>query len=286
MVATGKRNDSGEAGVPITAQPFLSPAQERLWFLEQISPGDASLKIARAVTINGILDRDLLQRSLNQIVARHESLRTTFATTQLYAGVDSKPVRIVADSRNVCVELVESIEQAQHSFDLGLGPLIRATLIGTSEQSHVLVIVAHRIIADEESLNILFRELFAVYANTALPPLALQYSDYAARQLRMLESEPGRAAIDYWRETLAGAPAAIELPTYRLRPGVRSSASAVVSTTLDEKLVSSLRALSDRERVPLGTTLLAAFAVLLARYSRQNDLVVGLQVSNRVEEDV
>ena len=286
MVATGKRNDSGEAGVPITAQPFLSPAQERLWFLEQISPGDASLKIARAVTINGILDRDLLQRSLNQIVARHESLRTTFATTQLYAGVDSKPVRIVADSRNVCVELVESIEQAQHSFDLGLGPLIRATLIGTSEQSHVLVIVAHRIIADEESLNILFRELFAVYANTALPPLALQYSGYAARQLRMLESEPGRAAIDYWRETLAGAPAAIELPTYRLRPGVRSSASAVVSTTLDEKLVSSLRALSDRERVPLGTTLLAAFAVLLARYSRQNDLVVGLQVSNRVEEDV
>src|SRR2546423_12424307 len=125
MIATGKRNNSEVAGLTAAAPGFLSPAQERLWFLEQISPGDASLHIARAVKINGALDRERLQRSLNQIVARHESLRTTFATTQLYAGVDSKPVRIVAESRNVEIEIVNSIEQAQHSFDLALGPLLR-----------------------------------------------------------------------------------------------------------------------------------------------------------------
>ncbi|HJP93404.1 MAG TPA: amino acid adenylation domain-containing protein [Pyrinomonadaceae bacterium] len=285
MVAISKRNNIGVAAAPA----FLSPAQERLWFLDQIDPGNASLNIARAVTISGALDRDLLQRSLNQVVARHESLRTTFATTQLYAGVDSRPVQIVADSRNVCIELVDltiSVEQARHSFDLSLGPLIRATLMKTSDQSHTLLIVAHRIIADEESLNILFRELFQIYATGTLPSLTLQYSKYAARQLNVLESDAARAAINYWRETLESAPAAIELPTYRLRPHLRTSAGATVSTRLSEKLVSSLRAMTDRQGVPLSTTLLAAFAVLLARYSRQTDLVVGLAVSNRQDEDV
>ncbi|HYK21827.1 MAG TPA: condensation domain-containing protein, partial [Pyrinomonadaceae bacterium] len=304
MVASSKRNDTEVAGLTMTAPSFLSPAQERLWFLEQINPGDASLNITRAVIVSGVLDRDLLQRSLQHVVARHELLRTTFATTQLSAGTDSRPVQIVADSRSLGVEFVDiSLEQerditlqrllreeAQYRFDLSLGPLIRATLIKTSGQSHVLIMVAHRIIADKESLNILFRELFWIYAAgpraaaTVLPPLTLQYSDYATRQLNVLQSEAARAAIDYWRETLEGAPAAIELPSYRLRPPVRSSAAAVVSNRLDEQLVSSLRALSDSKHVTLRTILLAAFAVLLSRYSAQTDLVIGLEISNRHDE--
>jgi hypothetical protein len=163
MVATSKSRNSGTAGGTTAAAPFLSPAQERLWFLDQINPGDASLNIVRAVSINGILDRDLLERCLRQIVSRHESLRTTFATTQLYAGVDSRPVQLMADFADVGIELVDISSEAsdvrhllrektQHRFELSLGPLIRATLVKIAEQSHVLLIVAHRIIADDESL--------------------------------------------------------------------------------------------------------------------------------------
>ncbi|HKG99040.1 MAG TPA: condensation domain-containing protein, partial [Pyrinomonadaceae bacterium] len=163
MVATRNSSNPENAGGATAAAPFLSPAQERLWFLDQINPGDASLNVARAVSINGVLDRDLLQRCLRQIVSRHESLRTTFATTQLYAGVDSRPLQLVADFAEFGIELVDVSteagelrrllrEKARQRFDLSLGPLIRATLIKVAEQSHVLLIVAHRIIADDESL--------------------------------------------------------------------------------------------------------------------------------------
>src|SRR5215216_3503925 len=107
MVATRKSSNPRTAGGAIAAAPFLSPAQERLWFLDQINPGDASLNIARAVSINGVLDRDLLERCLRQIVSRHESLRTTFATTQLYAGVDSRPVQLVADFADAALDRVD-----------------------------------------------------------------------------------------------------------------------------------------------------------------------------------
>lgn len=296
-MVTGKSSSPEPAGGITGGAPLLSPAQERLWFLDQINPGDASLIIARAVTINGDLDRDLLQRCLQQIVSRHESLRTTFATTQLYAGVDSRPVQLVADSANVAIELIEISktddlcrllrEQAQRSFDLSLGPLIRATLIKAVEQRHVLLIAAHRIIADDESLKLLFKELFRTYATlTDATAPTLQYRDYAARQLNVLESDVARTAIDYWRVSLAGAPAAIELPGYQLKPGWRTAAGASVTARLSETLVASLRALSEGEQVKLRTTLLAAFAVLLSRYSRQNDLVVGLGITNRQDEEV
>jgi hypothetical protein len=296
MVTASKSSDPGPAGGTTGGASFLSPAQERLWFLDQIKPGDASLNIARAVSINGVLDRELLQQCLRQVVSRHESLRTTFATTQLYAGVDSRPVQLVADTANVDIEVVSSeasklrdllSEKAQHSFDLSLGPLIRATLINFGEQSHVLLIVAHRIIADDESLKILFRELFQTYdtGTNATAPL-LQYRDYATRQLTVLQSDAARTAIEYWRDSLAGAPTAIELPSYQLKPGWRSAAGATVTTRLNETVVSSLRALSKSQPVTLRTTLLGAFAVLLSRYSRQNDLVVGLEISNRHDEEV
>ncbi|HEY0430750.1 MAG TPA: condensation domain-containing protein, partial [Pyrinomonadaceae bacterium] len=175
MVTTSKSSNPGSVGGTTASAPFLSPAQERLWFLDQINPGDASLNIARAVSINGVLDTDLLERCLRQIVSRHESLRTTFATTQLYAGVDSRPVQLVADFMDVGIELVDISRQAanlrgllrektQHRFELSLGPLICATIIKVAEESHVLLIAAHRIIADDESLKTLLRELFRIYA--------------------------------------------------------------------------------------------------------------------------
>src|SRR4051794_11061251 len=208
MVMTIRSSNPRPAVGASAAAPFLSPAQERLWFLDQINPGDASLNIACAVTINGVLDRDRLRQCLRQIVSRHESLRTTFATTQLYAGVDSRPVQLVADNANVEIELVSSNanelrhllrERTQHSFDLSLGPLVRATLVNVAEQSHVLLMVADRIIADDESLKILLRDVFRIYAiGTDATPLPLQYRDYATRQLNILESDSARHAIVYW----------------------------------------------------------------------------------------
>jgi amino acid adenylation domain-containing protein len=299
MVMTIRSSNPRPAGGPTAVAPFLSPAQERLWFLDQINPGDVSLNVAHAVTVKGVLDRDLLRRCLRYLVSRHESLRTTFATTQLYAGVDSRPVQLVADTANVDIELISSDannlrhllrERAHYSFDLSLGPLIRATLIKVAEQSHVLLFVAHRIIADDESLKILLRELFRTYAAgssaTILTQLPFQYRDYTTRQLNLMESNAARTAIEYWRETLAGAPAAIELPSYRFKPGLHTAAGATVTTQFNKALVSSLRVLSESEQVTLRTTLLGAFAVLLSRYGGHNDLVVGAEISNRHNEEV
>jgi amino acid adenylation domain-containing protein len=280
----------------------VSFAQERLWFLNQINPEDAAT-VARAVTITGPLQRDVLERCLQLLVSRHESLRTTFATTQLYAGIDSKPVQLVADAGTFPLETVDisgtpaaegearrlAQEKVRHKFDLSLGPLIRATSIRLDRQSHVLLITAHRIIADEESLNTLFRELWKVYAAggnlepAQLSPLPVQYTGFATRQLQDLEGEAGVSAIDYWRERLAGAPPAVELPGHRTGAAPGTPAGATILSGLDQALAGALQALADREETTLRTVLLAAFAVLLSRYSTQRDLVVGLEVTNRDE---
>src|ERR1041385_2820508 len=283
----------------------LSFAQQRLWFLNQINPEDSSANIAQAVRVTGALQQDVLRSSLQSLIHRHQLLRTTFATTQLYAGVDSSPVQLVADSANFPIEVIVisatpaedveatakrlACERARHKFDLSLGPLVRATLIQVRDQSNVLLITAHRIIADEESLRILFRELWQAYAAggdleaTQLPPLPAQYADFAAFELKMLESESAARAIDYWRKSLEGAPP-VELPGYRSSATLRTPAGATVSTVLDETLVAVLRAIADDEHVTLRSVLLSAFMILLSRYSGQRDIVVGVQVANRQDE--
>src|ERR1051326_6862652 len=235
----------------------LSFAQQRLWFLNQINPEDTSANISQAVRVTGPLRQDVLRRSLQLLIQRHRLLRTTFATTQLYAGVDSNPVQLIADSANFPIEVIDiretpaedleatakrlACERATHKFDLSLGPLVRATLIQVHDQSNVLLITAHRIIADEESLRILFRELWKVYAAggdfkaTQLPPLPAPYADFAVFELKMLESESAASAIDYWRKSLEGAPP-VELPGHRSSAPRRTPAGASVSTVLDETL--------------------------------------------------
>jgi amino acid adenylation domain-containing protein len=307
-------SDAAENGLQVlrrTPAPIsgdLSFAQQRLWFLSQINPEDTSANVARAITMAGPLKQDVLQRSLQSLTYRHESLRTTFATTQLYAGTDSKPVQLVADTGSFAIDVIDisgtpaeeveatagrlARERVRHKFDLSLGPLIRAALILVTDQSHILLITAHRIVADEESLRILFRELWQVYAAggdlnaSQLSPMPIQYVDFAVRQLHSLEGEAAASATTFWLEFLEGAPPAIELPGHRISTPLRTPSGATVSSVLDEKLVTDLQALADREHVTLRTVLLSAFTILLSRYSRQEEIVVGLQVANRHDEEV
>ncbi len=281
-----------------------SSAQERLWFLIQINPQDTAANIARAVRVLGPLNREVLERSLQAMIYRHETLRTTFATTQLYAGIDSRPVQLIAEAGSLSLDFVDLSEteveatvedlmrkRVRQPFDLSVGPLILATLIRVAEQSHILLIAAHRIIADEESLKILFRELWQVYAAAGdleaahLPPLPVQYAVFAAGQLQMLQSEAATSSIDYWRQTLAGAPV-IELPVERTRAPLRTTAAANTSLVVGATLVERLRALAADERVSLRTLLLAAYTILVSRYSSQEQMVIGLELANRDAEEV
>jgi len=282
-----------EEGGPIP----LSFAQERLWFLEQISPGDASGTISRAVKITGPVKQDLLQRALLAVVSRHESLRTTFATNQLDSIKDSKPEPLIAPQRTVEIQFIDvSDEQkargmarsaAQQPFDLTLGPLLRAILFRLNEREHVLLLNLHRIVCDDWSLQIIFDELWAAYnvfangSEWSNSPLPIQYADYASWQRKRFAHDSTKPALDFWRAKLQGAPAVIELPTDRPRPPARSWQGQSLWMDLENNLAAELKATAAGEGTTLPIVMLAAFKIVLARHSKQNDLVVGYTFSNR-----
>lgn len=290
-----RREESGPAP--------LSFAQERFWFLDRINPDDASSNISRGVRIKGDLKRDLLQRSLQAIVDRHESLRTTFATNQLYAVKDSKPVQLIAVNKTHEITVIdlshESVDQreakardlaqgaAQRPFDLTLGPLLQATLLRLGGREHVLIVTLHRIVSDEWSLDVFFRDLWQLYKagmrgnSSQLPQLPIQYADYARWQRTVIQSEALQADGNYWRAKLQGAPAANELPTDRPRPAIQSGRGASAAFVLKKELTGDLRALSDNEDATLFMTLMAALQILISRCSGQDDIVVGSTVANR-----
>jgi len=285
----------------------LSFAQERLWFLEQISPGDASGTISRAVKITAPVKQDLLQRALLAVISRYDSLRTTFATNQLDSVKDSKPEPLIAQQRTVEIQLIdlsdEHVDQreekvsglarsaAQQPFDLTLGPLLRAILFRLNECEHVLLLNLHRIVGDDWSLQILFDELWAAYQAFAnggewsSSPLPIQYADYALWQRKRFADGSIKPAVDFWRTNLQGAPTVIELPTDRPRPPARSWHGRSVWVELENELVAALEATAASEGATLPVILLAAFKVVLARHSKQNDLVVGYTVSNRAASE-
>ena len=291
-----RRTESGPAP--------LSFAQERLWFLDQINPGDASLYISRGLRIEGDLNPDLLQRSLQAIVDRHESLRTTFATTQLYAGVDSTPEQLVAESSSIELSFTDlsaapfherlrqarrlAQAEAQRAFDLTIGPLIRATLLTLDQKEHVLLLTVHRIISDDRSLALLFEELWRAYSaclkgqnagNPELPPV--QFADYAYWQRKTLNVETLRKDNCFWQARLQDAPAVLELPTDRPRPAVQNWLGDSVSIVVAEGLTRALLALTKDEHTTLFVTLMTAFQIMLARYSRQQTIVTGSEFANR-----
>jgi amino acid adenylation domain-containing protein len=286
---------------PITTidrdQPLeLSFAQQRLWFLSQMEGVSQAYNMPAALRLSGRLDRLALRRALDRIVSRHEILRTTFAREE------GQPVqRIAPESCGFALldhnlshhsrgedELRQlALVEARSSFDLEHGPLIRGRLIELGESEHVLLITMHHIVSDGWSMGVLRHELSSLYAAyqrgeaDPLPPLAIQYADYAAWQRRWLSGDILRQQSDYWQSTLAGAPELVELPTDRPRPAQQDHSGASLPLELDEELTSHLKALGKRHGTTLFMTILAAWGTLLSRLSGQSDIVIGAPVANR-----
>lgn len=282
------------------SQSYTFPAsfaQQRLWFLEQLDPGKSVYNMLYAVRCETRLNFEALEQSLNELVRRHESLRTTFATR------DGQPVQVIAQEMRIELPVNDlsalaasdrererrswSDREAEQPFDLATGPLFRTRLLRLDDTESVLLIAMHHVISDGWSMGVLFRELATLYETFAadqapsLPELPIQYADYAAWQRDWLQGEVLAAQVAYWTEQLAGAPAVLELATDRPRPALQTFAGARRYAELSESLVQQLRALSNREGVTLFMTLLAAFDVLLWRYSGQDDVVVGTPIAGR-----
>ncbi|HEX6097860.1 MAG TPA: amino acid adenylation domain-containing protein, partial [Thermoanaerobaculia bacterium] len=276
----------------------LSFAQERLWFLNQLTPGTASYNLPRPVTIRGALDVAQLEEAFNFLIARHENLRTVFPSEegQVYQkvleAVDFRLQRIDlsgwdgeirdAEAKRLCQT------EAATPFDLAAGPLLRGMVIRLAEDEHILMLNLHHIISDGWSNAVLIRELGAVMAALSegrrpeLPPLPIQYADYSIWQRRWLEEEGVLdRQLGYWQQKLAGAPETLDLPTDFPRPSVQTYAGARHPFSLDARLTGQLQRLAEQHGGTLYMALLAALKVLLHRYTGQNDLCVGSPIANR-----
>ncbi len=275
----------------------LSFPQQRLWFLEQLAPGMVAYNLAGAIRLTGPLDVASLEKALKTIIARHESLRTTFR----YAG--DSPEQVVRSEvafRLPVVELADlapekreeealrlaSIEGGR-SFDLAAGPLFRSVLYRLNAEHHILMLSTHHIVTDGWSNGVFMRELETLYGafregrEASLADLPIQYPDYAEWQRDYLQGETLERLLGYWRDRLQGAPAVIDLPTDRPRPAVESHRGATVRFDLPRPLATALSELARREGATLFMTLLAGFKILLARYSGQYDVVVGSPIAGR-----
>ncbi|MCY1015586.1 non-ribosomal peptide synthetase [Pyxidicoccus sp. MSG2] len=282
---------------PRTGALPLSFAQQRLWFIDQLDPGTVTYNMPFALRLEGVPDVAGLQQSLSEVVRRHESLRTTFASR------DGEPVQLIHAPVPLPLPVVDlgalpaserqaearrlAAEEALRPFDLSKGPLLRTVLLSLGEKEHLLLLTMHHIVSDGWSMGVLVRELGSLYAahvngtEANVPPPPVQYADFAVWQLGWLRGEALETRLDYWKQQLAGAPALLELPTDRPRPSVPKYHGARKPFALGAQLSEGLKALSRREGVTPFMTLLAAFQVLLARYSGQDDIVVGSPIAGR-----
>jgi amino acid adenylation domain-containing protein len=286
-------------------EPFIFPAsfsQQRLWFLEQLDPGKSVYHMLYAVRFETALNASALKRALNEIVCRHESLRTSFV------AIDGQPMQAIAGEVSFDLPFIDlssldrgaaeaqarhwAQEEGERTFDLTTGPLLRAHLIRLSDENHVLVIAMHHIISDGWSMGVFLRELATLYEAfsagrpSPLPELAVQYADYSVWQREWLQGEVLEDQLVYWRKHLEGIPGSLELAADRPRPPIQSFAGAREYSELPSSLADGLRAFSRREGVTFFMTLLAAFDLLLWRYSGQDDIVVGTPFAGRPRSEL
>ena len=274
----------------------LSFAQERLWFLTEYEPTSTAYGLFIANRLRGPLDVAALERSLVEIVNRHEVLRTTF---QIQEG---KPVQIIAAPGGFTLSMIDLAgwpsaereaeaqrllaQRCQLPFDLANRPLFDAVLLRLDAEIHLLLLRVHHVVFDGWSVGILRRELVALYAAfhqgqpSSLPPLSVQYADYAVWQQQWLQGQKSERHLEYWRGQLADAPV-LELPTDRPRPSQQTHSGARHTFNLPPELSARLKTFNQHEGVTPFMTLLAAFQVLLSRYSRQQDILVGTMIANR-----
>ena len=275
----------------------LSFAQQRLWFLDQLEPGSPLYNIPETVQLSGPLDTHALEQAINEMIHRHEGLRTCFVAEAGGARqviLDHVPfVLAVEDLSTLDAETAELRrlldEEAQQGFDLARGPLLRVRLFRLGAEEHVLAATMHHIISDEWSMSIMTRELSALYdafsfgSESPLPELSLQYADYAVWQREWLQGEVLERELRYWRQQLAGAPAVIEMPADRPRPAVQTHRGAYQRVRFDAATTRGLKELSRRQNATLFMTVLAGFQALLSRWSGTTDVVVGTPVAGRTQ---
>lgn len=275
----------------------VSFSQQRLWFLDQLEPGNAIYNIPSAVKLSGELNVSALKQSVNEIVRRHEILRTTFMS------VNGDPMQMVAPSLNMELPIIDlegvaeeerealinrlAIEEAERPFDLNRGPLLRTSLIRLSDIEHVALYTMHHIISDGWSMGVLIREvaiLYDAFSNgkpSPLPDLPLQYADFAKWQRKWLQGEVMEKQLDYWKNQLGDTPPALELPTDRTRPAEQTYRGADQIFHFSKELSDRLTDFSRRNGATLFMTLLAAFQTLLYRYTQQDDITIGSPIANR-----
>ncbi|VEP15783.1 conserved hypothetical protein [Hyella patelloides LEGE 07179] len=286
----------------------LSFAQQRLWFLDQLEGESAAYNMPTAVNLSGKLQTEALQFALNQIIQRHEALRTNFKV------IDGSPVQVIAKCQSLPLSLVDlqhlpktkqsaeveqiAITEAQKPFDLTQSPLLRITLLQLGKDSHVLLVNMHHIISDGWSIGIFIRELSTLYAvgannssslqnyKSPLPPLPIQYADFAHWQRKYLNGEILDNQLKYWKQQLADAPPILELPTDYPRPPIQTFRGSSQKFKLDRALTEQLKTLTQESSATLFMTLLAAFTILLSRYSNQKDIVVGSPIANRNRSEI
>jgi amino acid adenylation domain-containing protein len=279
----------------------LSFAQQRLWFLDQYEPGSSVYNIFNAMRLTGALNVSALEQSVQEIVNRHEALRTTFSM------VDGEAVQVIAPSLKLTLPIVDlsdipearreeearrlAREEARRPFDLAGGSLVRATLISLAHDDHILLLSLHHIVSDGWSMGVLYRELSILYeafchdSPSPLTNLPIQYADFAVWQREWLAGEVLETQLSYWRKQLQDIPAVINLPTDRPRPKVQSYRGAGQPIELSKELTRELRVLSRSHDVTLYMTLLAAFQALLYRYTGQEDIAVGSPIAGRTREE-
>jgi acyl transferase domain-containing protein len=281
----------------------LSFSQHRLWFLQQLDPRSPALNIPIALSLTGRLDVRALARSFAEVSRRHESLRTVFVK------LEGEPVQVITPPAPRPLPRVDlgslphsarprelrrlADEEAARPFSLARWePLWRTTLVRLADSEHAFLFTLHHLVGDGWSLGVLRREIGALYEAFAggrpspLPELAVQYADYALRQLQWLDSESPRRQLEYWRQHLAGPLPLLDLPARRRRPAVPSFKGRAVAVRMPPPLTAALHDLGRREGTTLFMNLLAAFAALLHYYTGQEDLIVGTDVANRTDDDL
>ena len=278
----------------------LSFSQEALWFLDQLAPGQPTFNVTAALRIVGQLDRPALERSVNELARRHESLRTTFGAT------GGSPHQLVAPDLRLTIETVDlsalpledrqaearrlAIAESRRPFDLTRGPLARISLLRLGDAEHTVLLTMHHLITDGWSFNLAGEELITLYQAfrqgrpSPLPIPPIQYADFARWQREQFQSGAWTTRIERWKRRLAGVPP-LELPTDRPRPPVRRALGAQHPLVLSPELSDAVRALSRSEGVTPFMTLLAAFELLLGRWSGQDDFAVGSPVANRTRAE-
>ncbi|WP_032620075.1 condensation domain-containing protein, partial [Pseudomonas syringae] len=301
----------GNARPPITAVErggghTLSSAQKRLWFLAQMEGGNAAYHMPLNLRLRGPLQVAALERSFNQLVARHEALRTTFFAVEgegrqrVCAAETIIPLPVIDlrgehDAQARLLALIDA--EGSKPFDLAVGPLMRVSLVKLADDDHVLLLTQHHIVSDGWSMGVLTRELGLLYEaaiqqpaahgqSLPLPPLAVQYVDYAAWQRQWLSGEVLDAQRRYWRETLSGAPLLLELPTDHKRPAAQDYRGGFVPLVFDRALTARLRVLATQQGTTLFMNLLAAWSLLLMRLSGQDDVVIGVPSANRSQQEL